>query len=113
MKPRTEIQWRRDYHLRSMLSHKMNTLAQIKYNGNKKGWIYSPFFSGFSWAISEVKTRELARRRCIRARHTTYRYKIGILKFPDESEWTLYRYPPRSDEIPIYYKDLIKHIKIK
>ena len=113
---------RNDYHLSTMYLNKLITLRQIKHNGNKKGWIYSPTFSGFSWIISPVKSRELVRRPkydkvlygdTIENIVTTYRYETGILKFPDESEWTLYRYPPRSNEIPIQSKDLIKHIKIK
>jgi hypothetical protein len=115
---------RNDYHLSTMYRNKFNTLNQIKHNGNKKGWIYSPTFSGFSWIISPVKSRELVRRpKYDKVLYgdpienvpviTTCRYETGILKFPDESEWTLYRYPPRKNEIPIQSKDLIKHIKIK
>ena len=113
---------RNDYHLSTMYQNKLNTLNQIKHNGNKKGWIYSPTFSGFNWIISPVKSSELIRRPkydrvlygdTIENVVTTYRYETGILKFPDESEWTLYRYPPRKNEIAIQSKDLIKHIKIK
>ena len=116
MRPRRlHHSWREDHHLSTMYQNKLNTLDQIKHNGNKKGWIYSPKFSGFSWGISPVKSRELVRRHYsfASAYHRAYRCEKGILKFPDGSEWTLYRYPPRSNEIPIQSKDLIKHIKIK
>ena len=114
MRPRRRHHsWSEDHHLSTMYQNKLNTLDQIKHNENKKGWIYSPKFSGFSWVISEVKSRELVRRHYSLQGHRTYRYKKGILKFPDGSEWTLYRYPPRKNEIPIQSKDLIKHIKIK
>ena len=93
-------EWRSDYHLRSMRENKINILNDIKKNGNRRGWIYSPEFSGFSWIISEVKSRELKK----------ILPNKGILRFPDRSEWTLYRYPP-PHTIHYDHKDLIENIK--